>query len=376
MSIAVRAISDGETNAFIKSQWLFYKGDKNWVPPMLMDRKKLLNKKVNPFYKHSKMQLFLAEENGQVVGRIAAITNDNHNKTHNDKTGFYGFFECVNNQDVANALFGAAEQWLLEQGMDTMLGPVNPSLNDESGLLVDGFDGPPAILMTYNPPYYIQLHENAGLTKAKDLYAYLLENATYLDEKVVRLRNAVIQRYGLTFRSINLRNKTQFKKDVESLREIYNEAWEDNWGFVKMTNEEFDFLAADLKQIADAEFAFLVESKGKVAGFCLALPDINQSLIHNKNGGLLGGIFHLITKKKQVDLVRIIVLGVLPEYRGKGIDALMYQEIGDRAMKKGIFKGEASWILEDNVMMNRGLTETMKADRYRTYRLYSKRIKN
>ncbi|MDZ4746573.1 MAG: GNAT family N-acetyltransferase [bacterium] len=374
MSLSVRALSTDDTMPFIKAQWQFYKDDPHWVPPMIMDRKKLLNRKVNPFFKHAEMQLFLAEDDGKVVGRIAAITNARHNETHKDKVGFFGFFECTMDQGIATALFTAAEQWLRDRGMTHIRGPVNPSMNDEAGLLVDGFDGPSVVLMTYNPSYYEQLLLGGGYKGAKDLYAYLLQGENWMSAKMQRLLKVVVDRNKVTFRSVELKNKEGFKRDVRTLKEIYNKAWEENWGFVKMTDEEFDFLAADLKQIADPDFVFIVESRGQIAGFCLAIPDINQSLKHNKSGGLLGGVFHLLTKKKKIDLVRIIVLGLLPEFHGKGIDAAIYHEIGARAKAKGIVKGEASWILEDNVMMNRGLQHEMHGDRYRTYRLYEKRL--
>ncbi|MBM4179361.1 MAG: GNAT family N-acetyltransferase [Ignavibacteria bacterium] len=372
MSLSVRPIKPNESFRFIKSQWLFYKDEKHWVPPMLMDRKKLLDTKKNPFYHHSQIQCFLAERNGQIVGRIAAIINGNHNRTHNDKAGFFGFFDCVNDQEVANKLFRAAEAWVREHGMDEMRGPVNPSMNDQCGLLVDGFDGPPVMLMTYNPKYYAALIEGAGYHKAQDLYAYLLRNESFASEKIPRLFDAIVKRYDLTFRSINL--KSGFKTDVATIKDMYNRAWEDNWGFVKFTDAEFDFLAADLKQVVNPEFVFFVEAKGRPAGFCIALPDINQALIHNRKGGTLSGIWHLLTKSKKIDLVRIIVLGVLPEFRGTGIDAALYMEIANRAKKQGILKGEASWILESNEMMNKGLTQTMNGERYRTYRIYSKSI--
>jgi GNAT superfamily N-acetyltransferase len=186
------------------------------------------------------------------------------------------------------------------------------------------------------------------------------------------LFDAIVKRYDLTFRSLNL--KGGFKADVATIKDMYNRAWEDNWGFVKFTDAEFDFLAADLKQVVNPEFVFFVESKGRTAGFCIALPDINQSLIHNRNGGTLSGVWHLLTKSKKIDLVRIVVLGVLPEFRGTGIDAALYMEIANRAKKQGILKGEASWILESNEMMNKGLTQTMNGERYRTYRIYSKSV--
>lgn len=374
MSLTIRALKKSETLKFIKAQWLFYKDDPYWVPPMLMDRKKLLDVDKNPFYKHSKIQLFLAERDGKVVGRIAAIINDNHNIEHNDKVGFFGFFECIQDQGVATSLFTAAEQWLRDRGMEIIRGPVNPSMNDECGLLVNGFDGPPVILMTYNPPYYAQLIEDAGYEKSQDLYAYLLRNANYASEKMKRLFDVIVKRNDLVFRGLDFKDKQKFKRDVETLKFIYNEAWEKNWGFVKFTDEEFDFLAADLKQIADPNLVFIVESKGRTAGFCLALPDVNQALIHNKKGSLLSGVYHLLTKSKKIDLCRIIVLGVLPEFRNTGIDAAIYMEIGERAKKRGILLGEASWILESNEMMNKGLTSTMHGERYRTYRLYDKEL--
>lgn len=372
MGLIIRAIDQSEKRAFIKTQWLFYKNNPNWVPPLLLDRSKLLDTKKNPFYKHSAIQLFLAERDGQVVGRIAGITNVNHNAEHNDSIGFFGFFESVDDQEVATALLSAAEDWVREQGMTEIRGPVNPSMNDESGLLVEGFDGPPAILMTYNPPYYGALIEGAGYAKSQDLYAYLLRNENYASDKMKRMYDIIVKRNGLTFRSIDFKTKAGFKRDVETLKFIYNEAWEKNWGFVKFTDEEFDFLAADLKQIADPNLVFVVECKGRIAGFCLALPDVNQALIYNKNGRLIPGIWHLLTKSKKIDLCRIIVLGVLPEFRGLGIDAAMYMEIGERAKKRGILKGEASWILESNEMMNKALTLTMHGERYRTYRVYDK----
>ena len=374
MSLSITALDPKQTTRFIKSQWRFYKDDPNWVPPLIMDRKKLLDQKKNPFYRHAEMQLFVAERDGAIVGRIAAIVNHNHNVTHKDKVGFFGFFESDNDQGVATALLTAAEQWLRDRGMTDIRGPVNPSMNDECGLLVDGFDGPPVILMTYNPPYYADLLEGAGFSKAKDLHAFVIRQETYRSEKLLRLADRIKERNGITFRNVNLKDKAQFKKDVAQIKTIYNDAWEDNWGFVKMTDEEFDFLAADLKQIANPEYIFFAEVKGQVAGFILCLPDINQALIHNKGGGILGGVYHLLTKTKKIDLLRIVVLGVLPEFQKLGVDAAMYHEIGLRGEPNGIKAGEASWILEDNDMMVRGLTKVMNGERYRTYRMYQKAL--
>ncbi len=361
---------------FIKSQWNFYKNDKNFVPPIILDRKKLLDKSKNPFYQHSDIKLFMFMENGIVKGRIAGIINRLHNEIHQDKIGFLGFFECINDQSIANLLFEAAENYVKEKGCESIRGPVNPSMNDEVGLLIEGFDSPPVILMTYNPPYYIELFENAGYKKAKDLYAYHIDDKFFRDEQFTRLQNLVRQRYDIKIREVNFTNKEQFKQDVETLKYIYNEAWQPNWGFVKMTDEEFYFLAKDLKQIAEPSLAIIAESKGKPVGFALALPDINQCLIYNKSGSTLGALWHLITKKKKINLIRIIVLGVIREYQQKGIDAVLYYELGARGTKLGIYQAEASWVLEDNMMMNRGLTEKILANVYKKYRIYEKSFAN
>lgn len=366
----VKVSSQGDLKKFVKSQFNFYKGDNNFVPPLIFDRMKLLNQKKNPFFKHSEIAMFMVEREGKIVGRIAAITNLNHNKTHDDKVGFFGFFECENNQETADMLFAECRKFLSDKGMTQMRGPVNPSMNDECGLLIDGFDSPPVVLMTYNPKYYANLIEKAGLNKVKDLFAYHLVNEEYVSEKLERMQNIVRQRNSLKIRSVNFSDKKQFKKDVDTLKYIYNNAWEPNWGFVKMTDEEFDYLANDLKSIADPDYTIIAEINGKPAGFALALPDINQCLIHNKNGGLLSGIWHLLTKKKKINLLRIIVLGILPQYQRTGADAVLYWELGTRGKPKGIEYGEASWILEDNEMMNKGLTTTMLGKVYKTYRLY------
>jgi hypothetical protein len=359
---------------FVKSLWNFYKGDKNFVAPLISDRMKLIDTEKNPFYQHSEIKLWTAESNGEVIGRIAAITNENHNIQHKDNIGFFGFFECVNNQKVADALLDTAAQWLKSKGKSSMRGPVNPSMNDENAILIEGFDEPPRILMPYNPPYYSKLLENYGLEKAKDLLAYKLEHDKYVTDKMKRLQGLIKERHQVTIRNVNFKDKVQFKKDVDTLKDIYNRAWQPNWGFVKMTDAEFDFMAADLKPIANPKLTFIAEIKGEPAGFHLGLPDINQALIYNKGGSLPGAVWHLMTKKKAINIMRIIVLGVLPEFQRTGVDAVIYYESGERAHEEGMDIGEASWILEDNEMMNRGLTTTMSGVVYKKYRIFEKLI--
>jgi GNAT superfamily N-acetyltransferase len=359
---------------FVKSQWNFYKDDKNFAPPLVFDRMKLLDTKKNPFYQHSEIMLWMAESKGEIVGRIAAITNDNHNQQHNDNIGFFGFFECADNVEVAKALLDTAADWLRQKGKTVMRGPVNPSMNDENAMLIEGFDEPARILMPYNPKYYPELMDKCGMSKAKDLYAYRLHYKKYVTDKMRRLQGLIREKHQVTIREIDFKNKEQFHKDIKTLKDIYNHAWEPNWGFVKMTDAEFDYMAKDLKPIANPKVAFIVESKGKPAAFHLGLPDLNQMLIYNKKGSMLGALWHMMTKKKQVSIMRIIVLGVMPEYQRTGIDAVIYYESGERAHQLGMDQGEASWILEDNDMMNRGLTTTMSGEIYKKYRIYERGI--
>ena len=362
--LPVRSKSDEKR--FIRFLWDIYANDPLWVPPLMMDREKLIDRKKNPFYAHSDMELFLAERNGKIVGRIGAIVNHNHNKEHNENIGFFGFYESINDQAVANALFDAAKKYLKSKGVTAVRGPANPSVNDEYGLLVEGFDRSPVVLMMYNPPYYATLFEKCGFKKVKDLYAYLLDQDTVYSERFVRFNELVKQREGLTFRSVDMKH---FKEEVDRIKVMYNKAWSKNWGAVPMTDAEFDALAADLKPVVVPDLIIMAEAKGKPIGFALSLPDINVPLKYNKSGGLLTGLYHLYTKKKLIDLVRIIVLGVIPEQQRTGAAGVLFYETAVRAKKLGYKYGEASWVLEDNIMMNRA-AEMMSGQRYKTYRIY------
>jgi GNAT superfamily N-acetyltransferase len=375
MKIEIQNINTrAEKLKFVKSQWKFYENNPNFVPPLIMDRMKLIDTQKNPFYKHADIALFLAYRNNEIVGRIGAITNDLHNKTHNDNIGFFGFFECIDDQEVADNLFNEAVKWLKSKGKDGVRGPVNPSMNDEVALLVDGFDDPPRVLMPYNPKYYEKLILNAGFEKAKDLFAYRLHKDKFKTDKMVRLHKIIREKYNLTIKDVDFKNKEQFLKDIEVIKQVYNKAWEPNWGFVKITDEEFDYMAADLKMIANPRLAYIAYVGDEPVGFHLGLPDINQMLIYNKKGSTLGALWHMFTKKKKMDFMRIVILGVLPQYQGKGIDAVMYFESGTRADEIGLTYGEASWILEDNEKMRRAAEVTMNGEIYKTYRLFEKAI--
>ncbi|MFA3781676.1 hypothetical protein ABRY23_01270 [Melioribacteraceae bacterium 4301-Me] len=356
-----------DLSTFIKMAWKIYKNDPYWVPPLIYDKKKILDKNKNPFFKHAEMEMYIAYVNNEPVGRIAAIKNDLHNEYHKDKVGFFGFFECINDQNVANKLFDTAKEWLKQKGCDTMRGPANPSSNDEYGMLLEGFDDSPRLLMTYNPKYYLELCDNYGFKKAKDLYAYKIEADKLLkSEKVKRVSEIARERYRLNITELNMKN---FSKELEKVKYVYNKAWAPNWGFVPMTDEEIDAMAKDLKPLVYPSLVLFGEIDNKLVGFALVMPDYNQ-IFKNMNGRLLPfGFIKLFTQKKKMTWARIIALGIIPEFQKKGLDSVFYWEILNRAAKYGIFNGEASWILEDNDMMNRG-AEAMNATLYKKYRIY------
>jgi hypothetical protein len=353
---------------FIRFQWVPYRGNPFWVPPLLMDRRKLIDRKNNPFYQHASLAMWLAERDGAIVGRIGAIVNENHNREHNEKTGFFGFFECLDDQEAANGLFQTASRWLKDQGMEAIRGPANPSVNDEYGLLIEGFDHPPTIMMSYNPSYYPRLVEGAGFAKVKDLYAYHLDSRTVFTDKLIRGAEIVKKRTGLTIRTIDMKN---FDREVALIRDLYTRGWSRNWGEVPMTEAEFAALAKDLRMAVDPRIVIIAEIKGKPVGFGLSLPDYNQILIKNRNGYLLPALVRILLFKKRIHYSRVLVLGVLPELISTGIGGVLFYELGRRSVEAGFPSGEASWVLEDNLLMTRG-AEMMNGNLWKKYRMYQK----
>ncbi|MFQ6617789.1 MAG: N-acetyltransferase [Fidelibacterota bacterium] len=366
MSVRLIKVEDKKgLNRFIKFAWKIYKGDPYWVPPLISEQKKFFNPSVNPFFQHSEVDFFLVEKNGELSGRIAAILNRNHNEFQGERTGFFGFFESVNDREVSDTLFDAAAEWLKKRGMEVMRGPMNFSTNDECGLLVEGFNSSPVIMMTYNPPYYSELIENYGFKKAKDLYAYMIDNPEP-PEKLVRGVELIKRKKNISLRNVNLK---KFDEEVEVIHDIYNSAWEKNWGFIPMTDDEFYYLAKNLKTIVNPELAFIAEVNGLPAGFSLAIPNVNEALI-KINGRLFpSGFIKLLWYFKKIKSLRIITMGVKKEFRFMGIDALFYLETFRAGVRRGYKWAEMSWILEDNLMMIRAL-EDLNARRYKTYRIY------
>lgn len=331
-----------------------------------MDVRTLLSPAKNPFFQHAEMQNFLARRDGRIVGRIAAIKNDAHNREHGDRVGFYGFFECIDDQGVANALFDTAASWVRGKGLDTLRGPMNPSVNDDCGLLVDGFETPPVLMMPHNPRYYVRLTETAGFTKAMDLLCF--EGKGGMPERLVRGARLVAERKGITLRKLDMK---RFKEEVELVKELYNAAWEKNWGFVPLTNAEIDHLAKQLKPVVVPELVVFAEKDGKTIGFGVALPDLNVALKHNPSGRLFPGILKVLWHARKISRARILLLGTLPAYRGTGVDTLMYAWIWEKGNAKGYIWGEAGWILENNAPMINAAQKINFAV-YKTYRVYDR----
>jgi len=367
-----------EWNQFIDFPWEIYQGNPNWVPPLKIAVRDVLNVKKNPFFKHATMRMFLALKDGKVVGRIVAVVDDVHNQYHNEKTGFFGFYESINDQEVANKLLDTAFRWVKDRGMTTLRGPMNPSTNHECGLLVEGYDDPPQVMMTYNPPYYHDLFSKWGLTKTMDLFAYKVSSTeSKFSERIFMHAEKLREKEAVTLRPIDLK---KFDQEVETILEIYNDAWEKNWGFVPMNPEEFRHMAKEMKAIMDPALAMMVEKNGEVVAFGLAVPDVNQAIKKIPDGKLLPtGLVKLLWnlkgpgKKKTINRCRIITLGIKQKYRNSGIGPLLYVEYLKQGPGNGYPVGEASWILEDNIPMNRAL-EGMGAFKYKTYRIYDKAI--
>jgi GNAT superfamily N-acetyltransferase len=350
-----------------------YAGDPNYVPEIYIGQQEMLDEKKNPFFQHSQAKLFLALRNGQVIGRIAAIRNNEYNRFADANVGYFGFFDVVEDYEVARQLLDTACHWIKQQGLDGAIGPANFTTNDVAGLLVEGFDTPPVVMMSYNKPYYAAFLERYGFTKKMDLFAYLGKTAE-ADLKSVRLSKMLEERLlkrGISFRNLDMKH---FNREIVAVRQVYKSAWDKNWGFVPPTDAEFDRLAKEMKMIIDPDFALMAEHEGRLIAFALAVPDVNVITRTINRGRLLPtGIFKLLFLRKRIKRVRVILLGVTEPYRKLGIEGIFYARIISRAKEKGYTEGEASWILESNDMMRRGV-ESINMFPYKRYRMYEKSL--
>jgi len=358
--------SQGELTSFIRFPWHIYKNDRYWVPPLIKDQLQKFSPE-HPFQSHSEVILLLAKRGGGIVGRIAGIIDHHYVEFHREKVGFFGFFEAISDSEVATALLTTVAGWLKGRGMEKMAGPMNPSTNDECGLLVEGFDSSPSLMMPYNPHYYPSLLEGFGLRKAMDLYAYLMEESSFSQDRLIRFAEKLGRREPqLRVRPIVLRH---LDEELKIIKEIYNHAWSNNWGFVPMTEEEIDFFARAMKPLVVPDLVLFAYRGAEPVGFSVALPDYNEVLKRlNGRVGLLG-ILKFFYFSRKIRAIRVMLLGVKEAFQRKGAEALLYIETFKRGIQKGYHRAECSWILEENILMQRGL-ESIGGRRYKTYRIY------
>jgi GNAT superfamily N-acetyltransferase len=371
--VKINKSNSAELERFIDFPHDLYADDPLYVPMVFVEQEALLNPKKSPFFQHSTADYFLAKQNGKIVGRIAAIRNNNHLAFSGKKEGFFGFFDVVNDFSVAKKLLDTAKNWLHTEGLEKMIGPSNFSTNETCGLLVDNFDEPSFIMNTYNAPYYVDLLTQYGFTKLVDLLCYELITQEMPQDVVEfgqKLETRLVER-GITIRKINMK---QYQKEIENFLPIYNASWSENTGFVPMTDAEIRQIGKDLKNIIDPDFVYFAEKDGQTIGVSLTIPNVNEILLHVKRGRLFPtGALKILFGLKKIKTVRVFALGTLKEYRRMGIDVCFYVRNIVTAREKGIVRAEASWILEDNIPMNRAL-EHINAKVYRKYRLYEKAI--
>ncbi|MBN2411237.1 GNAT family N-acetyltransferase [candidate division KSB1 bacterium] len=366
----IRVNTKADLKKFVKFPFEIYKNDPYWVPPLIGDQKKFLDKKKGVFFEFGDAEYFLALNNGQVVGRLSAHISTQYEKYHDSQTGFFGFFECIKNQQVANALFSEASKWLKAKQKSRIIGPISFTLYDECAMLYDGFDSIPVVLLSYNLPYYNDLVAGAGFQKAIDWYAFLVSRDLEIRPSFYRIRDRVLKQNGLRIENVDLK---RLDEAIKHVGKIFNSAWMENWGHVPLTDGQLKYMAGELKFVAVPELSYLAFLDDECIGFSLTLKDANPAL-QKANGRLLPfGIFKILKEMKNIKKLRTIAMGVLKEYRNKGLDILFYLNTIENGRKMGFTESECSIIVETNSRMI-GALEDLNADRYKTYRLYEKMI--
>ena len=364
-----RVTSRRDMDRFVRLPWRIYQEDNHWVPPLMKDVRFKLDRTRHPFFEHAEMDLFLASRNKQVLGRIAAIVDHRYNEYHREQTGNFGMFECIEEYNVARSLFSTAEKWCQNQGMNRIRGPMNLSMNDECGCLLEGYDSDPVIMMPYNPGYYLQFLERYGFVKAKDLYAYL-KNDIGVPGRIEKLVERVKKKENLVVRPVNMK---QLQRELEIIIDIYNDAWKVNWGFVPMTEKEMRLMARELKPIVEPELVLIAEVNGQPVGVSITVPDVNQ-VLKKLNGKLWPtGFFRFLFLKKKITGLRALVFGMKKDYRRTAISTVLYYETEKAGARLGYRWCEMSWNLEDNTLINR-FDEAVGGKLYKKYRIYEKEI--
>jgi len=371
MTIVLKKVESSEDiDRFIHLPHQLYSDDTPWVAPLDCERKKFLSPKINPFFDHAEAEYFLAiSSDGKTLGRIAAIVDHDHNRFHNENTGFFGMFECVDDVEVSTFLLDGAQQWCRSKNMDRIRGPLSLSINHECGLLVENFKDSPVLGIPYNPPYYANLFLHWGLKKIKDLISLDLQ-LTRVPEYLDRAVSLIQKRNRFSVRCLRL---DRFDEEIDVLWEIYNSAWENNWGFVPMNHKEFVFTAREMKQVIDPRLCYIAEVKDEPVGFSLTLPDVNQALKPMRGKLFPFGWLKFILEKRRINRSRVITLGVKKKYQRLGIDAFFYHATYKQLMAMNIFRVDMSWVLEDNLAMI-GPIEKIGGIPYKRHRIYERSL--
>jgi GNAT superfamily N-acetyltransferase len=357
-----------DLNDFIRLPFILYAQDPFYVPPLIKEMQTHYSRK-NPFFHHASVQYFLAKRYGKLEGRIVSIINQRHIEYHDEKAGFFGFFESSDNMDVAAALLNKVSDELRRRGMEIVRGPMNFTTNEECGLLIEGFDSPPMLMMPYNPPYYNDLMEKCDMKKAKDLYAYIINTPEDLPKKIHRVAD-IAAKSGIRVRPID---KKKFVSEMHIFKDVYNSAWAKNWGFLPLTDEEVVYLGHNLKPVVVPEMTVIAEKENEPVGFLGLLPDFNFVLKHMKGKMNLISIMKALYYSKKIKDLRLLLLGVKAEYRNKGVDALLFREAFKGVKRGGYKRVDFSWILEDNIPTQR-LIEMIGGRLYKKYRIYEKEL--
>ncbi len=374
MDISILPVQAVEKKAFIEVPWRIYEGVPQWVPPLWREMAEKIDSERNPIFERLDAQFYIALVHGEPVGRISAHIDRLYNEFHDERTGFFGFFECIHSQLVAQRLLEKACGWLYERGMTRVLGPMSYNMNEECGLLVEGFDQQPTLMMPYNPPYYAEYIEKTGFEKAKDLLAYTIDltqkdvqnEAVSLQQRAKKMSQRAIEK-GYSARSVNL---ADFDAEVDRLRSIYEEAWGANWGFSPLTENEFRALARELKHVVEPQLGVMVEQEGEPVAFGLILPDFNQAL-KAANGRLFPfGLLRILWHQRRIDGLRFLLLGIKEKHRVRGVDALIYHWLIRHTLESNYRWVEASWVLEDNHRMRQTIERIGTATK--RYRIYEK----
>jgi GNAT superfamily N-acetyltransferase len=343
-----------------------------WVPPLKLERHAFLSRGLNPYFKHGEAEYFLAWRDGRVVGRVSAQIDHAFNEYHQSRWGMFGFLEMEDDAEVARALLDAAATWLRERGCDRMVGPMDFSMNEESGVLIEGHELQPMIRQPWHPPYYQRLCEGAGLEKAMDLYSWMLEISDRKDMLPIlpELDKRARTEHGVKIRRMS---RLRLRREMDRFAEIYNAAWSENWGFVPYSKADLDTYTFDMHLVFNRNWFMVAEKDGETIAVAITLPDLNQVLKKMKGRLLPFGWWHYLNRNRIADRVRIGFLGVKPEHQHTGVAASLYIEHFDTAERVRQKYGEAGWILETNEAMNRGL-EAMSAEIVKKYRLYERRL--